>query len=179
MAVRIRLKRFGRRNRPFWRICATDQRSAPRSRVIEELGHYDPHKPDENKVVIKRERVVYWLKTGARPSETVAALLAHLGLDARGNEIPPRPWPKKRRGPPPKAAERVAAAKAEAQAAEEAPAVASPAEAEAGTPAGPTGDAAAPGEGPAEAAGETPAEEAAPETPPTQPDAPAEEEPSA
>lgn len=104
--VRIRLKRMGRTNRPFWRICATDKRFARDGRVLEELGHYDPLLADQDKVKIDRERVVDWLKRGAQPSDTVAQLLAHLGLDAKGNEVPPRPWAKPR--PPVSAAERLA-----------------------------------------------------------------------
>ena len=119
MAVRIRMKRLGRRNRPHWRICATDKRAARDGRVIEELGHYDPYLDNENKVAIHRDRVVHWLRQGAWPSKTVTELLGHLGLDAKGNEIPPRPWPKKKQqAPPPKAAERVAAEKAQAAAAQ-------------------------------------------------------------
>lgn len=114
MAVCIRLKRLGRANRAFWRLCATDKRAARDGRVIEELGHYDPFLRDEDKIKIHRERVVHWLKAGARPSDTVAQMLRHLGLDAKGNEIPPKAWPKKK-DPPPKAAERVAAEKAKAQ----------------------------------------------------------------
>jgi len=60
----------------------------------------------------------------------VTELLGHLGLDAKGNEIPPKPWPKKRRGPPPKAAERLAAEKAEAETTETEPVEAQPGEAE-------------------------------------------------
>jgi len=116
VAVRIRLKRLGRRNRPFWRLCATDRRAARDGRVIEELGHYDPHLDNADKVKIHRDRVVHWLKEGARPSKTVTELLGHLGLDASGKEIPPKPWPKKKQPPPPKAAERVAAEKAQAEA---------------------------------------------------------------
>jgi small subunit ribosomal protein S16 len=113
------MKRLGRRNRPFWRICATDKRAARDGRVVEELGHYDPHQDNEDKVKIHRDRVVHWLKHGAQPSKTVAELLGHLGLDAKGNEITPKPWPKKKqKAPPPKAAERVAAEKAEAEAAQ-------------------------------------------------------------
>ncbi|MCX5655029.1 MAG: 30S ribosomal protein S16 [Planctomycetota bacterium] len=104
--VRIRLKRLGRTNRAFWRICATDKRFARDGRVIEELGHYDPLVADQDKVKIHRDRVVDWLKRGAQPSDTVMQLLAHLGLDTKGNEIPPRPWGKLR--PPPSAAERLA-----------------------------------------------------------------------
>jgi small subunit ribosomal protein S16 len=112
------MKRLGRRNRPFWRICATDKRAARDGRVVEELGHYDPYLDNEDKVKIRRDRVVHWLKHGAQPSKTVTELLGHLGLDDRGNEITPKPWPKKKKGPPPKAAERVAAEKAAAEGAE-------------------------------------------------------------
>jgi small subunit ribosomal protein S16 len=120
VAVRIRLKRLGRARRAFWRICATDKRAARDGCVIEELGNYDPLLGDEDKVKIHRERVVHWLKAGASPSKTVTELLAHLGLDAKGNEVPPRPWKKKKKkAPPPKAAERLAAEKAKPK--EEAP----------------------------------------------------------
>ena len=104
--VRIRLKRLGRTNRAFWRICATDKRFARDGRVIEELGHYDPLVADQDKVKIHRDRIVDWLKRGAQPSDTVTQLLAHLGLDTKGNEIPPRPWGKPR--PPLSAVERLA-----------------------------------------------------------------------
>ena len=105
------MKRFGRANRPFWRICATDKRFARDGRNLEELGHYDPLLRDEDKVKISRDRIVHWLKAGATPSDTVAQLLAHLGLDVKGNEVPPKPWRKKKAPPPPPAAARVAAAK--------------------------------------------------------------------
>lgn len=117
MAVRIRLKRMGRCNRAFWRICATDKYTARDGRVLEELGHYDPLLSDPDKVKIHRERVVEWIKRGALPSDTVAQLLSHLGLDTKGNEITPKPWPRKKMKPPKPAAARVAAAKeAEGQA---------------------------------------------------------------
>lgn len=128
MAVCIRLKRLGRTRQASWRICATDKRAARDGRVIEELGHYDPLLKDEDKVKLKRERVVHWLSVGACPSKTVAELLAHLGLDVKGNEVPPRPWKKKpKKGPPPKAVERLAAEKAEPEA-QAAPEAAAPAE---------------------------------------------------
>jgi small subunit ribosomal protein S16 len=96
VAVCIRLKRYGRTNRAFWRICATDKRTARDGRVIEELGHYDPLVSDQTKVKIHRDRVTFWLKSGAQPSETVAQLLRHLGLDRKGNEVAPKPWGKKK-----------------------------------------------------------------------------------
>jgi len=117
VAVCIRLKRLGRTNRPHWRICATEKRSARDGRVVEELGVYDAHLGNEDKVKIHRDRVVYWLKIGAKPSETVGQLLRHLGLDAKGNEIAPKPWSRKTKGPPAAAAARVAAEKAKEAAA--------------------------------------------------------------
>lgn len=122
VAVCIRLKRLGRRNRAYWRICATDKRTARDGRVIEELGAYDPHAKNEEKVTLNRERVSHWLRAGAQPSATVGQLLAHVGIDPKGNEVAPKPWPKKRTPPPP-AAKKVAEAKAEApaKAAEEKP----------------------------------------------------------
>ncbi|MCX5649503.1 MAG: 30S ribosomal protein S16 [Planctomycetota bacterium] len=115
MAVCIRLKRLGRRNRIYWRICATDKRMARDGRVLEELGAYDPHAKNEEKVTLSRERVSHWLRAGAQPSATVGQLLAHVGIDPKGNEVAPKPWHKKRQAPPP-AAKKVAEAKAEAPA---------------------------------------------------------------
>jgi small subunit ribosomal protein S16 len=121
VAVRLRFKRFGRTNRPFWRLCAADKRWARDGRVLEELGHLDPLLPDTEKFKMNRERVIHWLKSGAQPSDSVAQLLAHVGLDAKGNEITPKPWNKKK-SPPAMAAKRVAAKKkAEAPKAEEKP----------------------------------------------------------
>ncbi|MGR3174468.1 MAG: 30S ribosomal protein S16 [Candidatus Scalindua sp.] len=74
--VRIRLKRMGRRNRAFFRICAFDAREERDGRSIEQLGTYDPMEKDESKkVVLKRERIEYWLSVGAQPTETVASIL--------------------------------------------------------------------------------------------------------
>ena len=47
MAVVLRLKRLGRRNRPFYRICVMDTRTRRDGRAIEELGHYDPANPEK------------------------------------------------------------------------------------------------------------------------------------
>ncbi len=79
--VRLRLKRFGRTHRPFYRLNAIDQRSPRDGKPIEELGHFDPCQRDESKQAsLNEERVRYWLSVGAQPSETVANLLAKLGL---------------------------------------------------------------------------------------------------
>ena len=81
MAVRIRLKRVGRRHRPVYRVAAVDSRRARDSRVHEELGSYDPINAEEDRqVVLKRERIEYWLSVGAQPSETVRRLLEKRGI---------------------------------------------------------------------------------------------------
>ncbi|RMH03960.1 MAG: 30S ribosomal protein S16 [Planctomycetota bacterium] len=82
MAVVLRLKRFGRRNRPFYRICVMDARTRRDGRVIEELGHYDPVNSgaDEPAFELDTERASYWLSVGARPSETVASFLKRKGI---------------------------------------------------------------------------------------------------
>ena len=74
MAVRIRLARYGRKKRPFYRIVAADQRAPRDGRYIERLGHYDPM-TEENNLEVDLERVDYWLGVGAAPSETVAGLI--------------------------------------------------------------------------------------------------------
>lgn len=82
MAVRIRMKKMGRTHRPFFRLCAMDQRSPRDGRVIEELGHYDPMCPETDaRVVLKADRVDYWLGVGAQPSEKVKVLIKKYGTN--------------------------------------------------------------------------------------------------
>ncbi len=72
MAVRIRLRRTGKRNAPCHRIVVADARSPRDGRFIENIGTYDPrHKTEQ----IDLERVDYWLSNGAQPSETVGAII--------------------------------------------------------------------------------------------------------
>lgn len=81
MAVKLRLKRFGRTHRSFFRLGAMDASSPRNGRVIEELGWYDPHaKAPEKQVSLKRERIEYWLGVGAQPTETVRDLLRKHGI---------------------------------------------------------------------------------------------------
>ncbi len=85
MAVRIRLKRTGRRNRPFYRICVFDGRTRRDGAPVEELGSYDPRGADwDQKVKLKRQRAHYWLTVGAQPSETVASILRRFGVRKDG-----------------------------------------------------------------------------------------------
>lgn len=80
MAVRIRMKKMGRTHRPYFRVCAMDQRSPRNGRVIEELGTYDPMCPETDaRVTLKADRIDYWIRVGAQPSEKVAVLIKKYG----------------------------------------------------------------------------------------------------
>lgn len=80
MAVRIRLKKMGRKARPFFRFCAVDSRKPRDGKVIEELGYYDPMiRETDARVVLKGERVDYWLSVGAQPSDKVSVLIKKYG----------------------------------------------------------------------------------------------------
>lgn len=81
VAVKLRLKRFGRRHRSFYRIAAVDSRRPRDGRVLEELGWYDPETHASDKQVsLNRDRIEYWLGVGAQPSETVRDILARHGI---------------------------------------------------------------------------------------------------
>jgi len=78
VAVRIRLKRVGAKNRPFYRLVVADSRSPRDGRFIEEIGYYDPT-TEPATVSVKQERVLDWLRKGAQPSDTARALLEKSG----------------------------------------------------------------------------------------------------
>jgi len=80
MAVKLRMKRMGRKGRPFYRVCAVDSRTMRDGRVLEELGYYDPSVADTDaRAVLKKDRVAYWVGVGAQPSEKVAVLIRKYG----------------------------------------------------------------------------------------------------
>ena len=72
--VKIRLRRVGAKKAPYYRIVVADSRSPRDGRFIEEIGTYDPMAED-NKVKVEMDRVEYWVKNGAQPTETVRGLL--------------------------------------------------------------------------------------------------------
>lgn len=79
--VRLRMQRLGRTHRPFFRICAVDQRNRRNGAVIENLGWYNPVEADSDKQVeLNTERVKYWLGVGAQPSETIEDMLGRMDL---------------------------------------------------------------------------------------------------
>jgi small subunit ribosomal protein S16 len=82
MSVKIRMKRVGAKNSPFFRVVVADSRSPRDGKFIEEIGTYAPLKPGEN-FKIDLERANYWLSKGAQPSDTVHSFLKKLGRAAK------------------------------------------------------------------------------------------------
>ena len=74
MAVSIRLRREGAKNRPYYKVVVADKRSPRDGKFIEIIGTYDPKKPGHNST-IKLERAEYWISKGAQPSDTVRSLI--------------------------------------------------------------------------------------------------------
>ena len=72
--VKIRLKRFGTKNRLQWRVVVSPVNTPRDGRFIEEIGYYDPL-PINEKIEIKKDRLEYWLKNGAQLTPTVKSLL--------------------------------------------------------------------------------------------------------
>lgn len=95
MAVKLRMKRLGRKNYAFFRLNAIDSRAPRDGRVIEELGYYDPRNKDQAKqFVANLDRCRYWLDHGAVPSETVSSLLKKNGIEHKSLRLPKPGKPK-------------------------------------------------------------------------------------
>ncbi len=85
MAVKLRLKRMGSKQKPFYRIVAADSRSPRDGRFIEVVGTYNPiKKPAE--VSVNEELALKWLNNGAEPTETVRSILSKEGIIAKHAE---------------------------------------------------------------------------------------------
>jgi small subunit ribosomal protein S16 len=72
--VVIRLRRAGSKKRPFFRVVVTDSRAARDSSFVEILGHYNPRSKPAL-VQVDKERVDFWMKQGAQPSDSVRTLI--------------------------------------------------------------------------------------------------------
>jgi small subunit ribosomal protein S16 len=79
MAVKIRLRRAGRKKAPTFRIVVADSRSPRDGKFIEILGQYAP-RTGEQALNLKNDRVNYWLDSGAQPTDTVRSLLRKAGI---------------------------------------------------------------------------------------------------
>ena len=80
MAVKIRLKRMGKKRAPYYRIVVADARSPRDGRFIEEIGKYDPNS-DPSVYSVDEEAAKKWLANGAQPTETVAKIFKLAGIE--------------------------------------------------------------------------------------------------
>lgn len=79
MAVKLRLRRTGRKKQPTFRIVVADSRSPRDGKFIEVVGQYAP-RSGELALNLKNDRVNYWLDNGAQPTDTVRSLLRKAGV---------------------------------------------------------------------------------------------------
>ena len=82
MAVKLRLKRMGSKQKPFYRIVAADSRSGRDGRFIETVGTYNPIK-NPAEISVNEELAIKWLKNGAIPTNTVRSILSKQGIIAK------------------------------------------------------------------------------------------------
>ena len=79
MAVKIRLKRIGKKKVPFYRIIVSDSKAPVQGKFIEEIGTYDPN-TDPSTVKVNEELAKKWLSNGAQPTEVVSRLFKDAGI---------------------------------------------------------------------------------------------------
>lgn len=79
MSVKIKLRRMGAKQHPFYRLIVGESRVAGGGKVLENLGTYDPH-GDQPALKVKAERALHWLQRGAEPSDSVRQLFRRAGV---------------------------------------------------------------------------------------------------
>ncbi|XVN43164.1 MAG: 30S ribosomal protein S16 [Candidatus Rickettsia vulgarisii] len=82
MATKIRLARGGSKKRPHYRVVIANATAPRDGDFLEKVGTYDPmlNKEDANRVILKSDRIEYWLSTGAQPTERVAKFIEEAGI---------------------------------------------------------------------------------------------------
>jgi small subunit ribosomal protein S16 len=85
--VKIRLKRFGTKKRPDYRIVIQDARKPRDGETVEEIGQYHPIAEESKQIIMDTERAKYWLSVGAQPTDIVRRLLNKSGLTVKGEAI--------------------------------------------------------------------------------------------
>jgi small subunit ribosomal protein S16 len=90
MAVKIRLRRMGTKQTPFYRLVVADSRTARDGRFLERLGTYDPRKRPIG-LTVDADKTLQWLQRGAQPTETVRQLLSKAGVMRRLAELRAKP----------------------------------------------------------------------------------------
>ena len=93
MAVRIRLRRIGKKKQPQYRLIVADSASPRDGRFIETIGRYNP-RVDPPLISVDEERALSWLKQGAQPSDTAKSMLVKTGVwEKFSGEPAPTPAP--------------------------------------------------------------------------------------
>lgn len=90
MAVKIRLRRMGTKQTPFYRVVVADSRTARDGRFLESLGTYDPRRRPLG-VAVDEDKALRWLQRGAQPTDTVRQLLGKAGIMRRFAELRAKP----------------------------------------------------------------------------------------
>jgi len=80
MSVRIRLKKFGTKKRPFYRIVVINKTAPRDGRTIDEIGFFHPIEKEENQITFDEAKARDWLGKGAEPSDTVRKLFNKKGF---------------------------------------------------------------------------------------------------
>ena len=84
MALKIRLTRVGTTHQPHYRVVVAEARSRRDGDPVESIGTYDPRAEKvQDKTVIKRDRVIFWLDRGAKPTLTVRNILMNTGIHTK------------------------------------------------------------------------------------------------
>ncbi|MDP4192380.1 MAG: 30S ribosomal protein S16 [Bacteroidota bacterium] len=79
MAVKLRLRRMGKKRQPIYKVVAADSRAPRDGKILEAIGLYNP-KTDPATIDIKEDRALYWLGVGAQPTDTVRNILSKKGI---------------------------------------------------------------------------------------------------
>ncbi len=82
MAVKIRLRRMGAKKAPFYRVVVADSRYPRDGRFIEEVGYFNPCS-EPNELKLNKESIEKWMKTGAKPTDTVKMLMKKSGIEVK------------------------------------------------------------------------------------------------
>jgi len=87
MSASIRLKRFGTKKRPYYRIVVVDKRAPRDGKTIEELGFYHPIEAEEKQISFDEAKVRDWVDKGAQVSDTVRGILNRKGFTLKQGAV--------------------------------------------------------------------------------------------
>ena len=82
MAVKLRLRRMGKKKQPIYKVVAADARSPRDGKFLEAVGIYNPL-TNPHTIDLKEDRINYWLDNGAQPTDTVNSLFKQAGINLK------------------------------------------------------------------------------------------------